>query len=138
MGTIFYRMNSYFEFSTGTELKEYPKQVFAHAEKSLNSIVESKLPDNLSHLIVATTTPDTLAPLLAQMIVERYSSSFSNCHSIDIIQGCAGSVTSMILGCQLAELNKSSVMLVHSDTAKKATSSTSRINKYAEMVLLPA
>jgi 3-oxoacyl-[acyl-carrier-protein] synthase III len=129
MGTVFSKMNSYFEFSNGTELGEYPKQVFGLAEKSLQSIVESKLPKNLSHLIAATTTPDTLAPSLAQMIVERFSSSFSNCHSIDIVQGCAGSVTSLILGCQLAELNKSSVMVVHSDAAKKATSRTSRINK---------
>jgi 3-oxoacyl-[acyl-carrier-protein] synthase III len=129
MGTIFSKMNSYFEFSSGTKLKEYPKQVFGIAEKSLNTIVESKLPDNLSHLIVATTTPDTLAPSLAQMIVERFSSSFFDCHSIDIVQGCTGSVTSLILGYQLAELNKSSVMVVHSDAAQKATSTTSRINK---------
>ncbi len=129
MGTVFSKMNSYFEFSKESDLKEYPKQVFVLAEKSLGSLIESKLPENLSHLIVATTTPDSLAPSLGQMIVDKFSSSFSNCHSIDIVQGCAGSVTSLIMASQLAELNKSSVMVVNADAAKRATSRSSRFNK---------
>ena len=122
-------MNAYFEYLNGSDLPEQPKQVFSLAEKSLLPTIESGLPDPISHLIAATTCPDILAPSLGQLIIERFHSTLKNCHSIDIIQGCAGGVTSMILGSQLAELNKSSVLVVQADAAKKATSKTKRINK---------
>lgn len=128
MGTIFYKMNGYSEFSEKENLPERPGQVLHLAEKSLKSLIDSGLPDNLSHLIVATTCPDSLAPSLGQTIIEKFSNSFSTCHAVDIVQGCAGGVTSLILGSQLAELNKSSVMVVCADAARKSTSRTSPIN----------
>jgi 3-oxoacyl-[acyl-carrier-protein] synthase III len=129
MGTQFYKMDGFSEFSETDELPERSRQVLHLAEKSLMSLINTGLPENLSHLIVATTCPDTLAPSLAQSIIEKFSSSFSNCHAIDIVQGCAGGVSSMILGSQLAELNKSSVMVVCADAARKSTSRTSPINR---------
>ena len=129
MGTIFQKMDGYFEFSDGKDLPEQPKQVLNLAERPLRSLIKSGLPENLSHIIAATTCPDTLAPSLGQSIIERFSSSFSGCHSIDIVQGCAGGVTSLILGSQLAELNRSSVIVVHADAAKRSTSRSSRFNK---------
>ncbi len=122
-------MNAYFEYLNGNDLPEYPKQVFSLAERSLRPLIESGLPAYVSHLIAATTCPDSLAPSLGQLIVEKFNHSLKNCHSIDIVQGCAGGVTAMILGSQLAEINKSSVLVVHADAAKKATSKTKSINK---------
>jgi 3-oxoacyl-[acyl-carrier-protein] synthase III len=110
-------------------LKEQPRQVFDLALKSINSFVNSGLPPDLSHLVVATSCPDMLAPSLGQMINEKYHELFSDCHSIDIVQGCAGGLTALILGSQLAELNKSSVLVIQADAAKKAASSSKDIHK---------
>jgi 3-oxoacyl-[acyl-carrier-protein] synthase III len=129
MGVIFKEMHSYFEDLNSGEHPEYPRQVLSLAEKSLSPILEAGLPNNLSHLIVATTCPDMLAPSLGQMITEKFHSEFSNCHTIDMVQGCAGGVSAMILGSQLAAYNNSSVLIVQADAAKKATSTTSKINK---------
>ena len=129
MGVIISKMNAYFEYLNGSDLPEHPKQVFSLAEKSLRTFIESGLPAHVSHLIAATTCPDSLAPSLGQLIVEKFNSSLKNCHSIDIVQGCAGGVTAMILGSQLAEINKSSVLIVQADAAKKATSKSKGINK---------
>lgn len=122
-------MNAYFEYLNGSDLPEHPKQVFSLAEKSLRPLLESGLPDHVSHLLAATTCPDSLAPSLGQLVIEKFNHSLKNCHSIDIVQGCAGGVTAMILGSQLAEINKSSVLIVQADAAKKATSKSKGINK---------
>lgn len=129
MGTIFYKMNGYSEFSAKDDLPERPRQVLHLAELSIKPLVEAGLPGNLSHLVVATTCPDSLAPSLGQTIIEKFSDSFSSCHAVDLIQGCAGGVTALILSCQLAELNKSSVMVVCADAARKSTSHTSPLNR---------
>jgi 3-oxoacyl-[acyl-carrier-protein] synthase III len=110
-------------------MPEQPGQVFSLAEKSLKPVIVSGLPENLSHLIATTTCPDTLAPSLAQMVIEKFNHSLRNVHSIDIVQGCAGGVTAMILASQLAELNRSSVLVVEADAASKSTSKTKGINK---------
>ena len=129
MGTIFRNIFAYSEYSNTTELPEQPRQVLHLAEKPIRSLIESGLPDNLSHLIVATTCPDRIAPSLGQTIIEKFSDLLSDCHTIDIVQGCAGGVTALILGSELAELNKSTVMVVCADAARKSTSRSSRLNK---------
>ena len=129
MGVLIGKMNAYFEYLNSNEMPEQTKQVFSLAERSLRPLISSGLPHHVSHLIAATTCPDSLAPSLGQLIIERFNHSLENCHSIDIVQGCAGGVTAMILGSQLAELNKSSVLVVQADAAKKATSKTKRIHK---------
>ena len=129
MGAIISQMNAYFEYLDGSAMPEQPGQVFSLAEKSLKPVIVSGLPENLSHLIATTTCPDTLAPSLAQMVIEKFNHSLRNVHSIDIVQGCAGGVTAMILASQLAELNRSSVLVVEADAASKSTSKTKGINK---------
>lgn len=129
MGTIFRKISAYSEYSDTNDLPEQPRQVLQLADKSIRSVVESGLPDNLSHLIVATTCPDSIAPSLGQTIVEKYSHLLSDCHAIDIVQGCAGGVTAMIMASELSQLNKSSVMVVCADAARKSTSRSSRLNK---------
>jgi len=122
MGVVIQRMGSYYEYGLDIAFEEYPNQVLITAEKSLNQLLDTPLPDNITHLIVATTCPDSIAPSLGQSINERRHPLFSNCHVIDLVQGCAGGATAMILGSQLAELHKSSVIIVLSDAARKATS----------------
>lgn len=129
MGTIFRNISAYSEYSNINDLPEQPRQVLYLAGKAVQSLVESGLPDNISHLVVATTCPDSIAPSLGQTIVEKFSDLLSDCHTIDIVQGCAGGVTAMILASELSELNKSSVMVVCADAARKSTSRASRLNK---------
>jgi 3-oxoacyl-[acyl-carrier-protein] synthase III len=129
MGTFFRNISAYSEYSTTNDLPEQPRQVLQLAEKSIRSLIESGLPGNISHLIVATTCPDSIAPSLGQTINEKFSDFLSDCHTIDIVQGCAGGVTAMILGSELSELNKSTVMVVCADAARKSTSRSSRLNK---------
>ena len=81
-----------------------------------------------SHLIAATSCPDSIAPSLAQCIVQRLHEYFGDACCIDLVQGCAGGVSALILGSQLAELNRSSVMVVSADAAQKATSADSAIH----------
>lgn len=130
MGISIVSMHGYYEFAKGRFLPERPRQVFSLAEKALMPFIELRqIPANLSHIVVSTTCPDMLAPSLGQMINEKYNSIFSDCHTIDIVQGCAGGVTAMILGSQLAEMYKSSVIVLQADAAKKATSVSDTINE---------
>lgn len=129
MGVVISKTEAYFEFNNGDEMPEKPRQVLSLAEKSVNSLLLQGLPGNISHLIVATTCPDMLSPSLGQMLNEKFHSQFRNTHTIDVIQGCAGGVTALILASQLAQLNQSSVVVVQADAAKKATSKSKTINK---------
>ncbi|CAN5438752.1 hypothetical protein BH11BAC1_BH11BAC1_18600 [soil metagenome] len=129
MGVSIAGMNSYFEYSNGHEIPEQQRQVLALAEKSLLPLIRSGLPRNLTHLVIATSCPDMIAPSLGQMIGEKFNDSFSDCHIIDLVQGCAGGVSAMILASQLSELNKSSILVIQADAAKKATSRSKKINK---------
>jgi|GEM_PF-1180059 len=129
MGVQIEKMHSYFEFKKGKKLVEQPRQVLALAIQAIKPIIDSGLPSNISHLILATTCPDMLSPSLGQLLKEEYIDLFSDCHSIDIVQGCAGGVSAMILASQLSKLNKSSVIVVQADAANKATSSSKRIHK---------
>lgn len=129
MGVVFAKLNAYSEFSETADMNESPRQVLSLSEKSLQILLESSLPAKVTHMVVATTCPDSMAPSLGQTIMEKFNSQLVGCHAIDIVQGCAGGVTALILGSQLAEFNKSSVLVVGADAARKSTSRSSNINK---------
>lgn len=128
MGVVIERMESYCEYITASPPQEFSRQVLSLARRSVVPIVAGD-PKDISHLVVATTCPDMLAPSLSHMLVEEFHSNFSQCHALDIVQGCAGGVSALILGSQLAQLNKSSVMVVQADAAKKATSRSKPISR---------
>ena len=86
--------------------------------------------NHFSHLITATSCPDSIAPSLGQCIIERLHKDFGNLPCFDLVQGCAGGVSAMILASQLAEQNRSSVMLVSADAARKATSQSSDLHSF--------
>lgn len=123
------KMQDYHEYENGRKIPERQGQVFFLAEKVVRPMVEEGLPENLSHLICATTCPDSIAPTLGQLITENFNTSFSECHTIDMVQGCAGGVSALVLGSQLATLHNSTVLVVQADAAKKANSNTKKLNK---------
>ena len=105
----------------------------ASASNSVLSLAKSAIDNSCdhelaySHLLAVTSCPDAIAPSLGQGINQAYNGSLGNTHTIDIVQGCAGGVTAMILASQLAELNKSNVLVITADAAKKATSPASEV-----------
>lgn len=129
MGVRIVKMESYFEFEKSGDLPEQSRQVLSLATKVIQPLIDEGLPNNLQHIIIATTCPDQLAPSLGQMIKEKFNAHFSNCHSLDLVQGCAGGVSSMILASQLAESTKSVVLVLNAEAAKKATPKSKKINK---------
>ena len=80
-----------------------------------------------SHLLAATSCPDSISPSLGQNINQHYNPVLASSHTFDIVQGCTGGVSAMIMASQLAELNKSKVLVIAADAAQKATSVTSDV-----------
>ncbi len=101
------------------------KSVFHLANSCLQNVMESNV--HYSHLLSATSCPDAIAPSLGQCINQYNNKILSAAHTIDIVQGCAGGVSAMILASQLAEYNKSNVLVIAADAAQKATSVSSEV-----------
>lgn len=95
------------------------------AKKALDAIVDENL--SYSHLLAVTSCPDSIAPSLGQCINQQYHSVFFKSHTIDIIQGCSGGVSALILASQLSDYNKSNVLVINADAAQKATSPASGV-----------
>ena len=108
----------------------YSDTVVNLATQALSPILQNGAPKNFSHLVVATTCPDTLAPTLGQRLNEYFYPRFANSHVLDLVQGCAGGISAMILGSQLSESNKSNVMVVLADAARQAVSDTNMLRKF--------
>lgn len=101
--------------------------VFHLASEALKHVLVEKR--KYSTLLAATSCPDAIAPSLGQCINQQYHSLLGDTDTIDIVQGCTGGVTSLILASQLSELNKSNVLVVTSDAAQKAASPNSEVYK---------
>ncbi len=129
MGAVIQKMYSYHDFDKEIKFKEQPQQVFKLAQSVIDEFLEENPDIKLSHLLVATTCPDSVSPSLGQMIQNQYNSRLGVIPCIDMVQGCAGGVSSMVLGSQLAVLHRSSVLVVNADAAQKATSTQSGIHK---------
>jgi len=125
MGVRICHMNSTYNRSDG-----YSDTVVNLATKALSPLLQNGAPKNFSHLVVATTCPDTLAPTLGQRLNEYFYPRFANTHVLDLVQGCAGGISAMILGSQLSEMNKSNVMVVLADAARQAVSDANRLRKF--------
>jgi len=101
------------------------RSVFNLANCCLKDVMEEGSP--YSHLLAATSCPDSISPSLGQNINQHYNQVLASSHTIDIVQGCTGGVSAMIMASQLAELNKSKVLVIAADAAQKATSVTSDV-----------
>ncbi|MEO8794717.1 MAG: 3-oxoacyl-[acyl-carrier-protein] synthase III C-terminal domain-containing protein [Daejeonella sp.] len=111
------------DVSKNVDLKK--NTVTALANYSLQQVIDPKI--HYSHLLATTSCPDSIAPSLGQCLNQVFHPLLSNLHTIDMVQGCAGGVSALILASQLAELNKSNVLVVASDAARKATSPSSPV-----------
>lgn len=128
MGISFNHLESYNEF-TNHALPETKKQVFKLAEEVMKPIFQQSVYSQFSTFIITTTCPDSLAPSLGQALADKFNRELGSAQIIDMVQGCAGGVSAMILACQLAECKKEPVLLVNADAAKKATSTSSKIHE---------
>jgi 3-oxoacyl-[acyl-carrier-protein] synthase III len=101
------------------------RSVFNLANLCLPYILEEDI--RYSHLLAATSCPDSISPSLGQCINQSYNQVLAPTHTVDIVQGCTGGVSAMIMASQLAEMNKSNVLIIAADAAQKATSVTSEV-----------
>jgi 3-oxoacyl-[acyl-carrier-protein] synthase III len=125
MGVVFKHLKSHCEFGNNNLNGSGQQKVLKLASTVVDQL-ESKIDSTqLKHLVLATTCPDSLAPSVGQTLVENYHHLFSNTHVIDIVQGCAGGVSALILGSQLAEVLQSTTLVIQCDAARKATSPNS-------------
>ncbi len=130
MGVEILHMRSFYEYTAEGELEDYPGQVFDLAQKVVAPLLEEVSTEAVSHIIVATTCPDQLAPSLSQLIMHAYHDKLSDCISLDLVQGCAGGITALITASNLAESMQTSVLVVLADAARKAASEGERARKY--------
>lgn len=129
MGVSLSQLQYYYEYPPKDNAKEQSKKVLNLATKVLDPIIKNGLPTDISHVVFACTCPDSLAPSLGQSVVEYYHSALHQCHVYDLVQGCAGGVSAIILASQLASLHQSSVLVVQADAAQKASSKKREISK---------
>ena len=99
--------------------------VFHLADHALQHVINKHT--SYSHVLAATSCPDSIAPSLGQCISQHFNETLGRAHCIDIVQGCAGGISALVLASQLAELNKSNILVIASDAAQKATSRTSEV-----------
>jgi 3-oxoacyl-[acyl-carrier-protein] synthase III len=100
----------------------YENSVTQLAFESLSAILNNGTSKNISALITATTCPDTLAPSLGHKIGEKFQALPVNCQIYDLVQGCAGGITALALGYNIARLNLTNVAVVLADSARQAVS----------------
>ncbi len=125
MGIRITHMNSVYN-----RLDSYSDTVINLATLALSPILQNGAPKTFSHVVVATTCPDTLAPTLGQTLNQFYYPRFANCHVLDLVQGCAGGVSAMVLASQLTELTQSNVAVVLADAARQSVSEKNKIRQH--------
>ena len=125
MGIRISHMNSVYN-----RLNSYSDTVINLATLALSPILQNGAPKTFSHVVVATTCPDTLAPTLGQTLNQFYYPRFANCHVLDLVQGCAGGVSAMVLASQLTELTRSNVAVVLADAARQSVSEKNKIRQF--------
>ncbi|MEL6557603.1 MAG: 3-oxoacyl-[acyl-carrier-protein] synthase III C-terminal domain-containing protein [Bacteroidota bacterium] len=128
MGINFNHLVSFNEFKNDAP-RETKKQVFKLAEQVMTPVFQQSTYRQFSTFIITTTCPDSLAPSLGQALADKFNDELGSAQIIDMVQGCAGGVSSMILASQLAASKKEPVLLVNTDAAKKATSASSKIHE---------
>lgn len=128
MGVIIKKIEGYFEGPSFTDSIETKQQVFSLAQKSLDVLLKNLEVKECQQIIVSTSCPDQIAPSLGQLLMEKYNAELSEIPCMDIVQGCSGGVSALILASQLSEVYKKPILIVASDAAKKATSKSKKIH----------
>ncbi|MBL7857859.1 MAG: hypothetical protein JNM57_09230 [Cyclobacteriaceae bacterium] len=125
MGTLISHMHSTFNRSN-----DYTHTVLNLAVDVLSPLLSNGAPKTFSHLVVSTTCPDTLAPSLGQTINQHFYPRFANAHVFDLVQGCAGGVSALVLASQLSEISKSHVAVLLADAARQSVSDQNNIRPF--------
>jgi len=100
---------------------DYTQTVLELGELALAPLLTNGNSDTkFSHLVVSTTCPDTLAPSFGQQLNESFYPRFSSVQVIDMVQGCAGGVSALVLASQLTSIYKGSVAVVLADAARRS------------------
>jgi len=108
----------------------YSDTVISLATSALTPILQNGAPKHFSHVVVPTTCPDTLAPTLGQSLNHFFYPRFANAHVLDLVQGCAGGLSAMVLATQLCELNKNNVAVVLADAARQSVSEDNNLRQF--------
>jgi 3-oxoacyl-[acyl-carrier-protein] synthase III len=111
-------------------LDGYSDTVVSLATQALSPILMNGAPKHFGNIIVATTCPDTLAPTLGQAINQHFYPRFADSHVLDLVQGCAGGVSAMVLASQLSEFTKTNVAVVLADAARQCVSNENNLRKF--------
>ncbi|SDJ83085.1 3-oxoacyl-[acyl-carrier-protein] synthase III [Catalinimonas alkaloidigena] len=130
MGVIIQHIRSFYERKPAPEVTAVSAPVVDVALQSLRALLRRRPARPVSHLVVATTCPDRLTPSLGQELAAAFPELLGPCHVLDLVQGCTGGASALILGSQLAELHQSAVLVVAAEAAHQATSSASPLHDY--------
>ena len=125
MGICVTHMHSSFNRSN-----DYTQTVLSLASSVLSPLLGNGAPKTFSHLVVSTTCPDTLAPSLGQAINQHFYPHFADTHVFDLVQGCAGGVSALILASQLSELSNNHVAVLLADAARQSVSQQNNIRSF--------
>lgn len=124
MGVVIKKM-----FSVYNRDSAYDNTVTSLAQQALSPILSNGTSHHFTHLVTSTTCPDSLAPSFGQLLNEHFHPVFSQSHVYDLVQGCAGGVSALILGAQLAETHRGNVAVVLADAARQAVSEKNEMRK---------
>src|SRR5204863_8483510 len=83
------------------------------------------VPEDVEFIAVGTTTPDMFFPTVGNIVQHRLGCK--NVGSVDLLAACAGSVYSLVFGCQLVQTGKyRRVLCIGAETLSKITDFTDR------------
>lgn len=110
-------------------LDSYDQSVLDLASAVVEPLLKESPPGSISHLITSTTCPDKLAPSLGHLLHVRFEKWLKRTQMIDMVQGCAGGISALILGSQLTQVSKSNVIVVLADAARQAVAPDNPLRK---------
>jgi len=83
------------------------------------------VPEDVEFIAVGTTTPDMFFPTVGNIVQHRLGCK--NVGSVDLLAACAGSVYSLVFGCQLVQTGKyRRVLCIGAETLSRITDFTDR------------
>ena len=83
------------------------------------------VPEDIEFIAVGTTTPDMFFPTVGNIVQHRLGCK--NVGSVDLLAACAGSVYSLVFGCQLVQTGKyRRVLCIGAETLSRITDFTDR------------
>lgn len=114
-------------YYSGEELLNVESPVLSLSKEVINNVLSRNKEISFEWMITSTSAPDKLAPSLGHEIKKLVGSRQGFC--IDIIQGCAGGVNSLVLASELAAAKKCNVLVVCADAARQSVIASNPLRK---------